>query len=83
MITSADLKKGDEVILINGWHATVVEKRGKNPVRITLDVRGFFREVGDVFTHEIMGKIDDEGFIQFLSLTPAQKKCKAEVDAIA
>lgn len=55
-----DLKKGDRVILENGWFATVADNR-KGGIRKMLTVEGYATETGDVYVDEIMAYVESDG----------------------
>tara|TARA_Y100000310_G_C19961571_1_gene481432 strand:- start:24 stop:284 length:261 start_codon:yes stop_codon:yes gene_type:complete len=46
-----DLKKGDRVLLNNGWYATIADNK-KGNTRLA-EVEGFCKETGSVYSHDI------------------------------
>jgi hypothetical protein len=46
-----DLKKGDKVILSNGWLATIMDNK-KGTIRMA-EVQGHYTEIGSVYAHDI------------------------------
>lgn len=72
-ITTKELKKGDRVVLRNGWYATVVSKAKGS--RIMLKVEGLYTEIGDVWVWDIAARVPGN---ELLALTDAQKKARAK-----
>jgi hypothetical protein len=72
------LKKGDWVLLRNGWYAQMVTVRGNTPIA---DVYGFEHEMGSVYAHDIAYQVDGNGgkIIARIIYTPAQKKLRTMV----
>ncbi len=86
-IKTNELKKGDWVVLANGWIAEVWDNK-KGDTRVC-DVYGFEHEAGSVYSHDIVAKIGvlrDMGRIDLRPMytetyaiiehTPAQLKLK-------
>jgi hypothetical protein len=71
-----DLKKGDRVVMRNGWHATIMDnKRGNTRVAT---VEGFSRDTGSVYVWDIDRTESGEA----IELTPAQVKARDTVKAL-
>jgi len=69
-----DLKKGDTVILRNGWKADLMDNK-KGTIR-DAKVYGTFTEVGSIYAHDIVGYMDKDGNKQSdIELTQSQTKC--------
>jgi len=75
-----DLKKGDRVLLRNGWYATIRDN-AKGNTRLA-DVEGFFREIGSVYSHDIMYAIDPAGHSISIEHTPQQIKLRSLAGAL-
>lgn len=78
-----DLKKGTRVLLRNGWYATVADNARGN-IRMC-DVEGFYREIGSVYSHDIVAALVQKGmFAEFEDVehTPAQLKLRETVEGI-
>lgn len=76
-----DLRKGTRVQLANGWFATLKDNR--KGIRRMMDVEGYVREMGDVYTHDIIAYIDGEGNWQTdVQYTKEQKKLRSIVAAL-
>lgn len=72
-----DLKKGDRVKLRNGWYATVEDNKKGNTRVCT--VEGIYTEMGSVYSHDIVAKIEDgEEFA--IEHTEAQQKLLASIN---
>ena len=67
-----DLKKGDRVQLRNGWFATVKDNL-KGNTRM-LEVEGFCTEMGSVYAHDIVLKINASGINEAIEHTDVQIK---------
>jgi hypothetical protein len=92
---SNDLKKGDRVVLHNGWKATI-EDNLKGNIRMAT-VEGFVAEIGSIYAWDIKGKVEtyDEpkpgveylvdfqsgNILDTIELTAKQSKAKAAVNA--
>jgi len=72
-----DLKKGARVQLRNGWYATVADN-AKGQTRMC-DVEGIVREMGSVYSHDIVRVSTGDGFWIEIEHTPVQLKLKAQV----
>lgn len=69
-----DMKKGMRVLLRNGWFGTMSDN-AKGLTRI-VDVEGFEREMGSVYTFDIakVRSCENEESWQTVEFTPAQQK---------
>lgn len=74
---SNELKKGDKVILKNGWKATI-EDNLKGNIRLAT-VEGLVTEMGSIYVWDIAHKIDTG---ERIDLTPKQLKSKGMVNAL-
>jgi hypothetical protein len=91
-----DLRKGDRIVLTNGWMATIEDNR-KGNIRMAT-VEGFVTEMGSIYIWDIRGRVatdnDPKPNVQYLidfdsgkmldpiDLTPKQAKGKATVLAM-
>lgn len=75
-----DLKKGDRVLLKNGWYATVKDNL-KGNTRLAL-VEGFVTEMGSIYTHDIAFRIGANGMREPVELSPRQAKVSARIKAM-
>lgn len=67
---SNDLKKGDRIVLTNGWKATIMDNlRGNTRMA---EVEGFVTEIGSIYVWDIEG----------VELTPKQVKAQSTVKAM-
>ena len=69
-----DLKNGDRIQLRNGWYATIVDNK-KGNIRMA-DVEGICREIGSVYSHDIVRYIDRGNMSTKIEHTPAQNKVR-------
>jgi len=69
-----DLKKGRYIKLANGWNARLWDNKRGN-VRMA-EVFGLSRDVGSIYSHNIMQYLDENGTWQDVEHTPAQEKCR-------
>lgn len=74
-----DIKKGARIKLRNGWFGTMADNK-KGNIRM-VDVEGYFRETGSVYSHDIaLVRVDpnavDDGVNGWerVTLSPAQEK---------
>lgn len=74
-----DLKKGTRVQLACGWYATLVDN-AKGNTRMA-DVEGWFREIGSVYAHDIVGALVDGKWVD-VEHTPAQTKLRKQVEGM-
>lgn len=75
-----ELKKGDRVRLRNGWFATI-EDNLKGNTRLAT-VEGYVTEMGSVYSHDIVFKVNPDGSMERISYTPNQLKCQQRVLAM-
>lgn len=76
-----DLKKGQRVLLRNGWYATIMDNKKGNTRMCT--VEGDYEEIGSVYSHDIMYYIEEaSSWPQHIEHTPAQLKLKKTVDGL-
>lgn len=73
-ITTKDLKKGDRVVLRNGWFATVVSR--PVGIRVCLKVEGLYTEIGDQYIWDVAARVAPGG-MERLTLTPKQIKTRS------
>lgn len=76
MLTN-ELKKGDNVILRNGFRAEVMDNR--KGVRRLLKVFGYSTDIGDVYAHDIVYFRRPDGSIEQLEHTKQQIACRNAV----
>lgn len=76
LIKTNDLKKGDRVLLSNGWYATIQDNR-KGDTRIAT-VEGYHTETGSVYAHDIM-QAEVAGSWITVTHTPKQLDLKQRV----
>ena len=70
-IKTNDLRKGDNVMLRNGWRADIMDNM-KGNTRLA-KVYGFETEVGSVYSHDIMRVLRNDVMTP-IEHTPAQLK---------
>jgi hypothetical protein len=76
-----DLKKGDKVVLRNGWHAIIMDNK-KGNIRLA-EVKGYCTEIGSVYAHDIVYLQDIESDVfAHIEHTPAQLKLRQTVGAL-
>jgi len=75
-----ELKKGDRVLLRNGWYATI-EDNARGNTRLA-SVEGFGMEMGSVFSHDIICKANGDGTMTMIEHTPQQKKLRGQVEEL-
>ena len=80
-ITSNDLCKGDTIRLRNGWEATIEDNLRGNTRLCT--VRGFVTEMGSVYSHDIMYRLNPDKTRDMVKHTPAQVKLMARLNSLA
>jgi hypothetical protein len=66
------------------WEGTVFEKpKGKEPIAVCLKVHGFAEDIGDTYSHQIIGWLDPtSGTYEPIEHTPKQKQMEATVKAM-
>ena len=69
-----ELKKGDRVVLHNGDKADIMDNQRGN-TRLA-KVYGICTDVGSVYSHNIMWKVNGDGSTTPIEYTEAQLKCK-------
>lgn len=82
-----NVKKGMRVQLCNGWYGTMMDN-AKGNVRM-VDVEGLFREIGSVYSHDIVRvlvTVENEAGISMhrweqVELSPAQEKNVQKIKA--
>ena len=74
-----DVKKGTRVKLRNGWFGTMADN-AKGQTRM-VDVEGFCREIGSVYSHDIVAALIGETWTA-IEHTPAQIKLRQTVGAM-
>ena len=76
MVTN-DLKKGDLVMLRNGWQARIADNRKGNTRLCT--VYGFETEMGSVYSHDIMELVNESGDGKgWTKITHTEKQAKVK-----
>jgi hypothetical protein len=73
-----ELKKGDRVLLRNGWEA-IIEDNQKGNIRMAT-VFGYVKEMGSVYSHDIVRFQDLTGDWHDVEHTPAQLNCRKTVE---
>jgi len=75
-----DIKKGMRIKLACGWYGTMFDNM-KGNTRL-VDVEGDFREIGSVYSHDIVAVKIDEMWDFNIEYTPDQLKLKHSVEAM-
>ncbi len=75
-----DLKKGTRILLRNGWEAELWDNK-KGNTRVAL-VFGDFTEAGSVYSHDIVGWIDTDGFLHDVEHTDSQIRLRQDLSAM-
>jgi len=87
-VKTNDIKKGEWVVLRNGWAAQMADNRKGNTRMAT--VYGYFTEMGSVYSHDILAVLDSETVdpeagvgvpIKVVEHTKAQEKLRSQVAA--
>lgn len=73
MVTN-DLRKGDRVLLANGWYAVILDNKRGN-IRLA-KVEGLYTEVGSIYGHDIKCLVTSGGTVP-MEYTKAQDKARA------
>jgi hypothetical protein len=73
-ILSNDLKKGDMVILHNGWKAKIEDNK-KGNIRMAT-VYGLYTEMGSIYSHDVKGRINDDNSITTVVPTVKQQELR-------
>lgn len=78
-----ELKKGDWVVLANGWEAQIADNMKGNTRLAT--VYGFETEMGSVYAHDILAKISGRYGqpVAKIEYTPAQEKCRKFANSLS
>ena len=80
-VVTNDLKKGDLVMLRNGWQARIEDNK-KGDTRLCT-VYGFETEMGSVYSHDIVQLVNDvDGAWTRITHTDKQAKVKEWSDAL-
>lgn len=77
-VLTNDLKKGDMVLMKNGWKARIEDNR-KGNIRFAT-VFGNYTEMGSIYAMDIKAKIDGDKLIPVI-LTKKQQDSKAKINA--
>jgi hypothetical protein len=80
-ILANELKKGDRVLLRNGWEAVLLDNKKNGNTRLA-NVFGDFEEAGSVYTSDIVAKLNPDGSSLRVTLTDKQKQT-AKMRALA
>ena len=75
-----DIKKGMRIVLRNGWKATMYDNARGN-IRMA-EVEGHYTEIGSIYAHDIASVESSPGVWVPVTLTPAQEKLSAQVEAL-
>lgn len=78
-ILSNDIKKGAEIVLKNGWTATIMDNK-KGNIRLA-QVRGFCIEIGSIYVHDI-AVVTQDNEVFTVALTEKQQSLKKQVNAL-
>ena len=77
---SNELRKGDRVLLKNGWFAWIEDNK-KGNIRMAT-VEGFSTETGSIYAWDIKGKVaTDKPALEEIELTQAQIKGQKAMEA--
>ena len=78
MLTN-EIKKGMRIKLRNGWFGTMFDnKRGNTRL---VDVEGTYREIGSVYSFDIM-QVEVDGIWQRVQHTPVQTDLRHKLNAM-
>lgn len=69
-----ELKKGDIVLLNNGWKARIEDNK-KGNIRMCT-VYGIYQEMGSVYAHDMIKKVNNDGTTTMIEHTADQLKSK-------
>lgn len=77
-----DLRKGDRVLLKNGWYATMADNK-KGNIRLAT-VEGFETEMGSIYMHDVAWHVHSETnvILDAVEEHPSAKKTKAALAAM-
>lgn len=73
-----ELKKGDRILLRNGWYGTIKDNM-KGNTRLA-EVEGYFTEIGSVYSHDIEFYINEDELPVEIEYTKKQLDLKNVVD---
>jgi hypothetical protein len=76
-ITTNEIKKGDKVLLANGFEA-IIDDNKKGNIRLAR-VFGIYEEIGSIYAHDIKIVYCKTGEIKRVALTDSQKKLKTQI----
>jgi hypothetical protein len=79
-IYTNDLKKGDMVLLGNGWKATMLDNK-KGDIRCA-NVEGLVTESGDIYMHDVAYYVDKDRFLHPITHTKKQLELRQRVEKI-
>ena len=75
-----ELKRGDDILLSNGWKATIWDNAKGN--RRMAKVFGWETEIGSVYAHDIAWMLDKEGVpLAAIEHTKEQNKLRVMVNS--
>ena len=69
-----DIKKGQRVQLRSGWQGTMDDNRKGDTRRVVVD--GDYREIGDVYAHDIVNARNAVGEWELVEHTPEQHRMR-------
>lgn len=78
-IKTADIKKGNTILLNNGWYGTMLDN--KKGVTRFAEVEGTFTEVGSIYAHDIAAAFINDHWVS-VEYTQKELDCKAMNEAI-
>jgi preprotein translocase subunit YajC len=76
LVKTNDLKKGDRVLLNNGWYATIQDNR-KGDTRMAT-VEGTYTEMGSIYAHDIVSLHIGDSWVK-IAHTPNQEQMRQRV----
>ena len=76
-MTTNEFKKGDRIRLRNGWYATIADNM-KGNTRMA-KVEGFVVGIGNVYSHDIMARVNKDGTETVVEHTAAQEALRKKV----
>lgn len=71
-MTTNELKKGDRIMLECGWYATIMDNKRGN-IRLA-EVEGIEKEIGSIYSGDIVYKINADNTIESVEMTASQKR---------
>lgn len=81
MVKSNELNKGDRVKLANGWEARLEDNQRRSSTRLAT-VYGLETEMGSVYTHDIVARLNPDGTSEPVEHSEAQTQLRARVRAL-